>query len=279
MPPAIVLTTQSKPNLTGGAFADTLSANSGDSTAIANYGIGGARILDMWAMDSAAVAELRLRTTRPESTHDQQNGVRFLLHSTTPGGAGKQGALMLLPGDPVIPVFKSDTLTLDVTGTAADNVAVSYLTQYDDLPGVQGQFASWPQIQALHKSTVGIRCDAVASGTAGAYGATRAINADDDRLHADTYYAILGVTVQTPVLTVAFTGPGWGGQKFGLPADGLSQNISTFFVRQSVFYNVPLVPWFSSNDKGNVLLQVVDTTASTSPKIDVLLYELTGRPG
>lgn len=279
MPPAIVLTTQSKANLTGGTFADTLAANSGDSTAIANYGAGGARILEAWTMDSASVAEIRMRATRPESTHDLQQGVRFMLHSTTPGGAGKQGALLLFPGYPTVPVFKSDTITIDVSGTAADNVAVSYLTQYDDLPGVKGQFASWPQIQALHKSTVGIRCDAVASGTAGAYGATRAINADDDRLHADTYYAILGCTVQTPVVTVAMQGPAWGGQRFGMPGDSLQQDTSTWFVKQSVFFNTPMIPWFSSNDKANVLLSVVDTTASTSPKIDLLMYELLSAPG
>ena len=43
MPHALVLTTASKAATTGGTFADTLTANSGDSLAVSNYVNGGAR--------------------------------------------------------------------------------------------------------------------------------------------------------------------------------------------------------------------------------------------
>ena len=130
----------------------------------------------------------------------------------------------------------------------------------------------------MHKSTLGIRVDAVASGTPGAYGATRAFNTDDDRLHANTWYAILGVTVQTPVTTVSLIGPDWGGQRIGLPAGAAFLGSDTWFLDQSIKWGKALIPCFNSNNKGNVLVQVADGEASTSPKIDFRLYELTSQP-
>jgi hypothetical protein len=42
---------------------------------------------------------------------------------------------------------------------------------------------------------------------------------------------------------------------------------------------VPLIPCFNSANAGNTNLFVADGEASTSPKIDVLMYALTGKPG
>ncbi len=74
MPYAQILTTASKKDITGGAFADTLSANAGDSLAVANFNSGGARVLEAWGIDASNVFELAWVYTRPEATHDQQRG-------------------------------------------------------------------------------------------------------------------------------------------------------------------------------------------------------------
>jgi len=279
MPPALILTTQSKANLTGGAFADTLSANSGDSTAVASYNTGGARIGEMWGIDSDAVCEGEILTTRPDSTHDQQNGYRFEIPAVALGGAATNAAFNIMPGGFDVPVFVNDTITIKVTGTAADDVIVSYLIEYDDLPGVgDAQFATWDQIKALRKSNVGMNNLPVASGTPGAYGASRALNADDNRYHANQWYAILGCTVQTQVTTISLTGPPWGGQRIGLPAGALFLNSNTYFIEQSLKRGKPLIPFFHQADAGNILCQVADGEASTSPKVDWNLVELTQKP-
>lgn len=274
----MALTTASKANLTGGTFADSLSANSGDSLSVANYGQGGARIIEMWGIDSDSVAEVQVIYTRPESTHDQSHGARFNIPALTPGGAAVVAAHNLLPGYAYIDVFKSDTATIQVSGTAADDVLVSYNILYDDLPGANSQLMDWQAVLGLKKSIVSVACNAVASATPGAYGATRALNADDDRLHANTYYAILGYSVQTQVTTISLKGPGTGGQRIGCPAGALDLRSDTWFVDQTIKYGIPLIPWINSNDKGNYLLEVADGEASTSPKIDVLMVELTGPP-
>lgn len=275
MPRAIVLNSASKANTTGGTFADTLTANAGDSLAVANFNNGGAKILEAWAIDSDSVAEIQVVYTRPEATHDQSHGFRVMIPALTPGGAAVVAAHNLLPGYGTVDLYKSDTPTVSVTTTAADDFLYSWVTLYDDLPGVSSVMCSWDYIRQHQKSIVGIRCDAVASATPGAYGAQRAINADDDRLHANTWYAILGASVQTQVTTISMLGPDWGGQRIGLPAGALDLRSNMWFVEQSVKWgNLACIPVFNSNNKGNVLLQIADGEASTSPKIDVEMYEL-----
>jgi hypothetical protein len=274
MPYAQVLTTASVASATGGTFADTLVANTGDSTAVANYATGGARWLEAWANDSAHVAELEVIYTRPESTHDQQHGWRSSVQASAFNAVGHVGEVSLLAGKRTLNVFKSDQPQLLVSSTASDCVALSYLTEYDDLPGASAVFVSPGFIAQHHKSAVGIRVSAVASGTAGAYGAQRAFNADDDRLHANTWYAIVGLNVQLPVLTVSLIGPDFGGQRIGLPAGSIEIGSSAFYIEQSEKWNKALIPCFNSNNKANTLVQVVDTTASTSPQCDFQLVEL-----
>lgn len=275
---ARVLTTASKASLTGGTFADTLTADSGDSLAVSNFVNGGARVVHAWGIDSASVAELAWTYTRYESVHDQQRGLRLEIPSLVPGGAGNVAAHSLFAPEFDLDVFSGDVATISVSGTAADAVVLSYITEYDDLPGVKATFASWDQVQALKTTVIGLNNLPVASATKGAYGATRALNADDTRLSADKYYAILGCTVQTQVTTISITSTTWGGQKIGIPSGVLTLDNSMWFVTESIASGKPLIPIINANDAGNVLVSVADSAVSTSPKVDWLMYELSANP-
>jgi len=278
---ALVCTTASKANTTGGTFADSLSANGTDSLAVPYFANGQARIVNMWGIDSDSVAEFQVISTKPQSTHDQSHGLRLQVPATLPGGAASVAGHNLLGGYGHVQVFPNDTLTVQVTSTAGDDVVLSYNTLFDDLPGVTSNsaFASPSTVEALRLSTVGINSQAQASGTAGAYGTARAFNADDDRLHGGTWYAILGWTVQTAVTSITLTGPDWGGQRIGGPAGVLTLDNSAWFMDQAYKYqNAAIVPCFNSANKAAINVQVADGEASTTPKIDFLLYELTGSP-
>jgi hypothetical protein len=277
---AVVCVTAAKANTTGGTFADSLTAQGADSPNIAVVNSGKVKCINMWAIDSDSVAELEVISTRPESTHDQLHGIRFEIASLLPGGAAAVAGHNLLGDQGGFECFSGDTLALTVTSTAADDVVVSYQLQYDDLPGSQSTYATWDQVQAMRKSTVGINSQAQASATPGAYGTARALNADDARLHAGSWYALLGWTVQTAVTSITLTGPDWGGQRVGGPAGVQTLDHTSWFADQSVRHgNKPLVPCFQALNAGSINVQVVDGEASTTPKIDFLLYELTGRPG
>jgi hypothetical protein len=275
---ARILSSASKASATGGTFADTLTANSGDSLSIANFVSGGARITHAWGIDSASVAELAWTFTRYDSVHDQQRGLRVEIPSLTPGGAGLVAAHTLFKPPFKLDVFSGDAGTLTVTSTAADALLVSWLTEYDDLPGTRAMFASWDQVQALKATVIGLNQLPVASATKGAYGATRALNADDTRLSADKYYAILGVTVQTQVTTIALQSTTWGGQTIGIPSGALDLDNNMWFVTESIASNKPLIPIINANDAGNVLVKIADAAASTSPKLDWHMYELKSNP-
>jgi hypothetical protein len=280
LPRALVLNTASKANTTGGTFADTLAANTGDSLAVANFDTGQAWIREAWAIDSDSVAEIQVIYTRPESTHDQSHGFRAQIPGVALGGAATNAAFNVLPGYAGIELFKSDSPTIQVTTTAADDFVYSWLTEYDDLPGVSAVFSTWDQVQSSRVSDVGIFVGPTASATPGLYGTSRAFNADDDRLHANTWYAILGCSVQTQVTTISLQGPDWGGQRIGLPAGSLDLRSNTWFLDQSIKWGRPMIPCFNSNNKGNVLVSVADGEASTQPKIDFFLVELgPNRPG
>jgi hypothetical protein len=278
LPPAIILNTASKANTTGGASGDTLTANTGDSLSIPLTGDNNNQIFRMWGIDSDSVAELLLTDTRTDSIHDPQSGVRFNIPSLIPGGAASVGSHDLLKGPTNIPVYPGDALTFTVTTTAADDILVSWLTRYNDLPGVQGRFATWEQIAGLRDTTIGVRCAPVASGTPGLYGTSRAINADDARWTGGKYYAILGWTVQTVCTTVAFSGQAWGNNKIGGPSGALTLDTTNYFVALYKETGIPCIPIFNGFDAGNVFLTVADGEASTSPKVDIWAYELSSNP-
>jgi hypothetical protein len=278
VPHALVLNTASKANTTGGTFADTLSANSGDSLAIANFVNQGARIVKAWGIDSDSVAELALTDSRFDSVHDPQFGVRFNIPALIPGGAAVVGSHDLIDPPSNIPVYAGDTLTMTVTSTAADDVIVTWLTEYDDLPGTFGQFASWETVQALRETTIGLRCAPVASGTPGAYGTARALNADDTRLTGGKYYAVLGWTLQTVVTTVTIKGPSTGNNRVGLPGGALTLDTTMGFVELSRTFGKPLIPIINGYDQANYFLEVADGEASTSPKVDLFMFQLSANP-
>ena len=278
MPHAIVLNSAGKANLTGGSFADTLSALAGDSLTIPNFVNGGARIFKAWGIDSDSILEVALTDGRFDSIHDPQYGVRFNVPALIPGGAAVVGAHNMLIPPAKIPVFSGDSLAFTVTGTASDDVLVSWLTEYDDLPGTAGQFIDWSTVNSLWETVIGLRCAPVASGTAGLYGTERALNADDTRLTGGKYYAILGWTVQTVCTTIYVKSTTFGNNKLGLPSGALDLRSDMGFVELSQQFQRPLIPVVAGYDAGNVFLAAADGEASTSPKVDLLMVQLSRNP-
>src|SRR5947207_1118205 len=278
MPPAIILNTASKANTTGGTFPDVLTANTLDTPSIPLTEDNENYIFKMWGGDSANVMELALTDNRSDSVHDPTFGARQNFAALAPGAAGTNGSHTTLEGASNIQVFPGDTLTMTVTTTNTNNVLVSWLSRYNNLPGVSGQFARWEQVNAMRTTTIGVRCIPVGSGTAGLYGTARAINADDARWTGGKFYAILGWTQQLVCTTVAFSGQAWGNNRIGGPGGVLTLDTTNYFVDLYRETGVPCIPVFNGFDASNVFLEVASEVASASPKIDVFAYELSGNP-
>lgn len=275
---AVVCTGASKAGTTGGTFADSLTANTNDSLTIPNFINGGGRIIYGWGIDSDSVAEGELLLTRYESVHDTNHGKRFQVPAITPGGAATVAAHTFIKPPETIPVFPGDTITMTFTSTASDDLAYALMIEYDDLPGTKAAFTDWATVQALRVTSIGLNQLPVASGTAGQWGSTRALNADDTRLSADKYYAILGCTVQTQVTALSLISTTWGGQRIGIPVGALDLDTTNWFVKLSNDRNKPMIPVINANDAGNVLVACMDGEASTSPHVDWAMVELSSNP-
>jgi hypothetical protein len=263
---ALIGTHTFKQAITGGAF-EALAAGSGDALAVPNFTSGSrAWILEAWGANSANVYDVDLRSP---SFHDNTRGIRLA------------GNIKPAAGDPEIltprkirqPLYASDVMTAEVNATATNNQAFDFLAYFEDLPGADQRLASWAEIDQRALDMVGIKVSVVA-GAAGDWGAARAINADDDRLIANTDYAILGAVAQLRCCAIALVGPETSGRKITMPLLPDSNETAGFFADISEKYQLPLIPIINSNNKGNVTLQAADPNGATSPQLTLILMEL-----
>lgn len=266
MPQALIVTRTFKIAITGGAF-EALAAGTGDALAVPNFSPGSRGwLVETWGADSVGVCDFDVRSP---AFHDNTRGIR-MAYQPMPAAGKPQ---MLMPYFARQPLYPSDVLTAEVSGTAADRVALNLLTYYEDLPGSSQRLLSWAEVENRTQDMVGVFVNPTA-GAGGDYGATRALNADDDRLKANTDYAILGALSQVSCDLLAFTAPETSGRRIGLPLLTQERDVGGFFVDLSQKYGLPLIPVVNSNNKGNVLFQAADAAGATVPHVTLIMAEL-----
>lgn len=263
---ALIGTHTFKQAITGGAF-EALAAGASDSLAVPAFTPGTrAWLLEAWGANSANVYDVDLRSP---SFHDNTRGIR-LSGNIKPAAGDPE---ILLPRKIRQPLYSSDVMTAEVNATAANNQSFDFLAYFEDLPGADQRLVSWAEIDARAEDMVGINVNAVA-GAAGDWGAARAINADDDRLIANTDYAVLGATSQLRCASLAIVGPETSGRKITMPLLPDENEIAGWFQDLSEKYGLPLIPVINSNNKGNITLQAADPNGATSPHVCLILMEL-----
>ena len=115
------------------------------------------------------------------------------------------------------------------------------------------------------------RAPAAATST---WGTAEAINADDDRLKANTDYALMGLTTDLPFTALKVVGPDTA--NLGVPIPGYrDENVSSgWFFDQSRRLNLPLIPVINSNNKGVTNVSAADVGGGTAPLVSLLFVEL-----
>ena len=264
--PCLQITRAFKQNLTGGAF-EALAAATGDSLVVQDFAAGSqAWLLEAWASNSAHAADFDVRSP---NFHDNTRGIR-LAYQAQPA-AGK--VQLALPGKSKQPLVRADTLVAEVNGTAADNVGLNLLSYFGQASGANQRLVSYAEIADRIQNIVGIFVNPTA-GAAGDWGATRAINADDDRLIADHAYAVLGAVSQIACESIAITAPETSNRKIGMPLS-ISEHVSaSYFEDLSDKYQLPLIPVITANNKGNTLIQAADAAGATVPHVTLILADL-----
>lgn len=242
------------------ATLTALAAVAGDSLAVRNAPLETkAMILQLWA-DVQTLGTLQVRSPK---LHDNVRGIRYgtTVTDTRPflaRGIGQR-------------IYPNDVLTVELTAaaTAGDIESVCMLNYYPTLPGADARFLSSEEVirRAINVFTVE---NTLALGTAGGYSGAEAINVEADQFHANALYALVGYTCTVECAAIAWRGVDTGNLRVGGPGLNTEREYtSSWFMRLSDWFKVPLIPVFSAENKGGILIDGVqdengaDTTVSS----------------
>lgn len=272
---AIDTITTFKDNLTGGAF-ETLSVGSGDSLTLrfldASADI---RLLEWWGGDNATKCEFSIRSPL---LHDNVRGIRVSQpFNPTLNVADGNPQLYMAPYDQQV-YRPSDTLIVEANGTAADDVTNSQLVFYEGPSVPDSRFITYDEALARQVNKVGIRVNVSAHATTSTYGTAVALNANDDRLKANTWYALIGVLTDLPFTTLTIKGPETGNLRVPIPGHWNQQITAGWFLELSRRFGKRMVPCFNANNKANIFLEVADAGGGSAPLTTVQFLELQGNP-
>jgi hypothetical protein len=259
-------------NLTGSTTFDALTVGTGQSFTIRSFADGSrAFIEDVFAADDDSAFQLSIKSPR---MHDNVKGLLFA--GTNLSVAVEQAFLpqWLMPGHSIQPVYSTDVLSVTANGTAADVVCAAFNVRYESLGGVAARLYDWPTIQPLIVNKVGILTAPVPGGTAGNWGAGYTLNSGDNRLHADTDYAVLGYTCSRTVVAVAINGIDTGNLNVGGPGGPDSSVTGAFFTDAAIRYGMPHIPVINSNNAGGITVQIADILTSGTPNVTIELAQL-----
>jgi len=267
MPQGLQTLTFAKLNITGSAF-EAVSPISGDSATFFNVPQESQMyVAELWGCISGHAAEMSVTASR---WHDQTYGIRGEVTSgATTAPINRPVCLSPIGVDQ--PIFPSDVLSMQVNGTANDEFVSTLLVYYQNLPGISARLATAEYVRQHTKNLVGINAT-LTSGTA-VPGTAVALNAADNRLHANRDYALLGWSSTLTCASLTIQGIDTGNLRVGGPVLGDPGHDANFFVDIAKAYNAPLIPIINSNNAGATLLQGTHVVGQSTP-LDVLLAEL-----
>lgn len=274
MPAALQLVNWFKQGLTGGAFED-LAPGTGDSATFQDFTPGTfATLADVRGVDDASPCEFSLTASR---FHDQIEGIAGWVPDGSALSPPNRMTSISPPGYDQ-PIYPSDVLTVRALGTAADNVNLTTLIYYADLPGISAVLRTWEQVKAATVNLVGVdvALDASSGAGQGDWSASVSLSAGGRRLDAGRYYAVLGFTGAAPLAAVGIQGFETGNLKVGGPVVGDGEKDANLIADIARTYNQALIPVIAGNNQDSVILQCADPAASTVA-ITVMLAELAGR--
>ena len=162
-------------------------------------------------------------------------------------------------------------LSVQCYGTASDDVIVTLLIYYQDIPGIDARLATYDYVKSNTKNIVGINTNLTPGD--GVAGTAVALNASDNRLHANTDYALLGYSSNLAFASLTVSGIDTGNLKVGGPVTGEPDHDAMMYVDYARAYNAPLIPIINSNNAGSTTLVGAGTDVGACV-VDVFLAEL-----
>lgn len=260
-------------SLTGSTTFDDLTAGSGNSFTVRSYVDGTkAWLEDVWGSNDTSATQLSIRSPR---MHDTTKGILLTWTNQLANAADAAVAQSLLPGYLTQQLYSTDNLTVQANGTAGDKVCCLFNVRYENLGGVEARLATWDQVNGSYDNLVGILTQPITSGTAGQWGAGVALNAVDNRLHADTDYAVLGYSSAETFTAFSIQGVDVGNLRVGGPGFWDTRDGGDFFVQQSLRYNnTGHIPIINSNNASGTYVAIADTATTNTVNTTVIMAQL-----
>lgn len=206
------------------------------------------------------------RYTSPQ-LHDTTNGI--LLNY-----AASAGTCQFF--DAPQPLYSQDTITSTISGSAVagDIECRQIWVGYDDLPGVDGKFIDWVQLNAMGEELYSVPITAAAVAT-GQYSTQVAINSSQDQYKANRDYAILGANFSgtlTATAAIRIIGPDLGNIGTGIPVTTFDKSdSSSWFTNMSMHTQWPCIPVINSSNKALTFIAQQGNENAASLNVSLLM--------
>lgn len=234
----------------------------GDALQVRSFGATGWARLE--AVFYKGTAKDQLRITSP-MLHDNVTGLTW--------GPAESPSLELLPQQVGQPLVSADTLTLEAGAAAGTSSIAAVMNYYSDPNGAVARLHSWGDISGIIKSIKPIEVDVTASANVGTWADT-AVNSVDKQLHANTDYAVLGYQTDTALAVIGVKGQATNNLRVCGPGAATTVDVSDWFVKMSERHGTPHIPVFNADNQGATYVSVLDSAASTTAKVYLILAEL-----
>lgn len=242
-----------------------LAAVAGDSLAVRNTGTTNpGKILQIWA-DVQTAGTLRLRSPK---FHDNVQGIRI---DTIASDANP-----LLPWGIGQPIYPNDVIAFELAGsaTAGDIEYVSALLYYPELPGAAFRGITREQLKQRAMNVFTVE-NTIATGTGGGWTGPEAINVEFDQFHAGGLYALVGYKIDAECASVGWRGADTANMRVGGPGIETEPELTAdWFGRLSDAFALPLIPVFSAENKGGILIDALQDENGTDVTVTSFFVEL-----
>lgn len=237
------------------------TANTGDSLTVKN-GKGKIHTLAGWASRQVAGFSQIIVPSGHDTTRNYRAGVAAALGQLT------------MPLNMQMRFDAQEVIASTIAGsnTAGDIELDSYLLYYENFPGIQMRSITHQQVEQRVKKYTTIEASITAVVT-GQY-AEEAITTDTDLLHANTDYAVLGMSSRTAAHALTLKAPDFGNVRVGVPGNLRPELTNQWFQVLSRIHGLPLVPVINSGNKAQTLVGFVMNETAADTLVTLYLAEL-----
>jgi hypothetical protein len=236
----------------GSTFAAGVMA-SGDSATIRNFpATASAKLLEVMYDDVTAPAAFRIRSAL---LHDNVRGLEF-----TPGASAPA---KLLPSWGLQALEAQDSLIFELSTAATTGKAVAVCSiYYPQLPGAAARLYA-PGDVLGDIANIKPLYVAIGSGanTAGTW-YDLVLTTTESILHANTDYAVLGISFDQAVAAIGVKGADTGNLRCCVPGGANNPYGADYFVRKSIETSLPLIPVINSANLGGSFVSIMSSAAT-----------------